>query len=64
MSALDGHGRTPAERILDYLHEKAGYCGHCGLKKCPGKRAHSILPDKLSTAVVLAAIKSATGEEP
>jgi hypothetical protein len=56
--------RTPAERILDQLHERAGICGHCGLKKCLGKKSHSILPETLKTSVVLAAIKAATGEEP
>jgi hypothetical protein len=56
--------RTPAERILDHLHERAGLCGHCGLRKCPGKKAHSILPETLKTSTVLAAIKAATGEEP
>lgn len=56
--------RTPAERILDYLHDKTGLCGHCGLKKCPGKKQHSILPEALKTSTVLAAIKHATGEEP
>lgn len=55
---------SPAERILDYLHAKAGLCGHCGKKKCLGKRQHSTLPEILKTDVVLAAIKAATGEEP
>lgn len=61
---MDARGRTTAERILDYLHERVGVCGHCGLKKCLGKKQHSILPETLKTKTVLAAIKAATGEEP
>lgn len=64
MSDLDAHGRTVAERILDALHASSGNCGHCGAKKCAGKKQHSILPETLKTNAVLAAIKKATGEEP
>ena len=32
------------EYIIDKLHEKHGYYGHCGKVKCHGKESHSQLP--------------------
>jgi hypothetical protein len=45
-----------SDAIVERLHAEAGYCGHCGKKKCPGRKKHSELPDRLPVDVVLAAI--------
>lgn len=44
------------KRFWNYLHEKLGRCGHCGNKKCEGRKAHSILPDKIPVGDVVAAV--------
>lgn len=54
--------KSVGQKLLDELHERAGYCAHCGAQKCAGKKQWSKLPDKLKTDDVLAAIKAATGE--
>lgn len=54
--------KTVGQKLLDELHERAGICGHCGNRKCLGKKQWSNLPDELKTDDVLAAIKAATGE--
>lgn len=43
-------------KILQRLHDIAGLCGHCGKRKCGGRTGHSILPERLKTDDVLAAI--------
>lgn len=45
------------EAIIEALHQRCGYCGHCGKKKCGGKKENSRLPDKLKTDDVLWAIE-------
>jgi hypothetical protein len=55
---------TVAEKFHAELHERAGHCGHCGKRKCPGRKQHSVLPDKLKTDDVLAAMEAASGERP
>lgn len=46
-----------AEKVVNKLHELAGYCGHCGKKKCAGRAQYSKLPTMLKTDDVLAAIE-------
>lgn len=47
---------TERTRIVDELHRLAGRCGHCGKRKCAGKKENSRLPDNLKLADVLKAI--------
>ena len=44
------------DAIIDELHERTGYCGHCGTRKCPERKLWSNLPEKMKTDDVLAAI--------
>jgi hypothetical protein len=53
------HRADAAEKIVNNLHELAGYCGHCGKKKCAGRAQYSKLPATLRTADVLTAIETA-----
>lgn len=46
-------------QIVDYIHEHSGICGHCGKRNCSGRKSNSILPTKLPTNIVLAAIVKA-----
>jgi len=40
-------------KILNDLHNKIGLCGHCGKINCGGKSTNSILPDVISTDVLI-----------
>lgn len=48
-----------SEKFWAALHESVGRCGHCGNRVCDGRKAHSILPDRLRTEDVVAAMKRA-----
>ena len=50
-----------SDAIIMRLHEEVGYCGHCGKKKCLGRKQHSMLPEKLPLNAVLAAILTGCG---
>jgi len=47
------------KKFLDYLHEKAGKCNHCGSFECPERKSHSILPGMIRIDLVLDAINHA-----
>jgi len=47
------------KKFLDYLHEKAGKCNHCGSFECPERKIHSILPGMIRIDLVLDAINHA-----
>ena len=46
-------------RIIDALQEQFGVCGHCGKRKCPGRKSWSRLPDKLLTEDLLDILNAA-----
>ena len=48
-----------SDDVYAALHEVAGICGRCGKKKCPGRKQHSQLPDKVSMAQVVRALQIA-----
>ena len=48
------------EKFWAALHESVGRCGHCGNRICEGQKDHSILPDRLKTEDVVAAMRRAT----
>lgn len=41
------------EKIVDALHARLGFCGHCGEKNCPLRSSWSVLPVKLHKDDVL-----------
>ena len=43
------------ERFFTALHAVVGICGHCGKRKCAGRKEHSVLPKILSLDDVVAA---------
>jgi hypothetical protein len=47
------------EALWDYLHEKVGYCSHCGKRSCMLRRERTTLPDKLDTELVIKAVDAA-----
>jgi hypothetical protein len=57
-----------AEDVYAALHEVVGICGHCGKKKCPGRKQHSQLPgsvsmNQLDRALRIAAKATATNPD-
>lgn len=56
-----------SDDVYAALQEVAGICGHCGKKRCPGRKQHSQLPDAISMAHVVRALQiaeEATADNP
>lgn len=39
--------------VIHELHERLGYCGHCGRNDCPCKSKYSKLPKSLDMVTVI-----------
>jgi len=48
-----------SECAINYLHEHAGICSHCGKAECHGKALGSKLPHMIDTEIVLQALTKA-----
>ena len=48
-----------ANDVYEALHELVGRCGHCGNRKCPHRKGHSVLPGSVSMETVHAALRMA-----
>lgn len=44
------------DAIITELHVLTGLCGHCGKRRCPGKKSSSFLPGSIKTDEVIHAI--------
>lgn len=49
------------DAVFAHMHEEIGVCGHCGTRKCAGRKGHSKLPESIPLDTLVAAFNLADG---